>query len=379
MIKRVGDTPVNEADIVGRFDLHFSRDFVQFLSQENMSVTFTTYEGGKLIIVGPGHDGATVTERNFERCMALFVEKDNIWISTHHNVLQLENGIMEGQYWQGQWDRIYLPRTALFTGGVDMHEITRANDGHIYGVVTWYNCIARLNPDEWGSFTPYWKPHFVEKIVPEDRCHLNGLCLEDGELAYVTMVAETDSAFEWRKHRNDGGLIIDIRTNEIIARGLCMPHTPRLYNGDLWFLEAGKGYLCKMDMKTREIERVLWRPGFLRGLHFYKNYAFICCSAPRDETFTGLPLDQELEKRGEQPRCALDIINLDTMEVEHSAHITGSVKEIYDVALLEGCRQPILYGFFGEEIRNITVLGEDETGGGPINNRSAKPRVSKAG
>lgn len=121
--------------------------------------------------------------------------------------------------------------------------------------------------------------------------------------------------------------------------------------------------------------------GLFKGLHFYKNYAFICCSAPRDETFTGLPLDQELEKRGEESRCALDIINMDTMEVEHSAHITGSVKEIYDVALLEGCRQPILYGFFGEEIRNITVLGEDETGGGPINNRSvsSKPKVSKAG
>lgn len=66
MIKRIGDTPENEADIVGRFDLHFSKDLIEFLAQENMSLTFTTYEGGKLIIVGPGYNGAAVAERNFE-------------------------------------------------------------------------------------------------------------------------------------------------------------------------------------------------------------------------------------------------------------------------------------------------------------------------
>lgn len=371
MIMRVGDSPDREEDLVNRFDLHLSDTFIAFLAEEKISVAFTTYEAGKLIIVGPGQHKATVTERNFERCMALHVEDDqNIFISTHHNILQLENSLSPGDLHHGQWDRMYLPRSAFFTGGVDMHEIMRAKDGHLYGVVTGYNCIARIDHAERGSFSPYWRPPFIDGVVPEDRCHLNGLCLDDdGELAYVTMVSTTNKAGAWKEHRDDGGVIMDVRTNEVVGSGLCMPHTPRLRDGVLWFLEAGKGYLCTLDVTTGEVERVLWRPGFLRGLHFYKNYAFICCSAPRDQTFEGLPLDGELKKRNAEPRCALDVINLDTMEVEHSAEITGHVKEIYDVALLEDCRQPILHGFFGEEIRKITVFGEDSSSLGALKTR----------
>lgn len=369
MIMRVGDTPEDLTKIVNRFDLHLKGDFLNFLSAENMSVTFTTYEGGKLILVGPGNNGPVVAERDFERCMALMVEGEDIWISTFHNVLHLENAILPKQRWNEHWDRLYLPRTSIFTGGVDMHEIMRANDGHMYGVVTGHNCIAQICPSSRGSFAPYWKPPFIDAIVPEDRCHLNGLCLEEGELAYVTMVAQTNTAQEWKKHRDDGGVIMDVRTNEVVAEGLCMPHTPRLFKGDLWFLEAGKGYLCKLDLKTGVVDRPLWLPGFLRGLHFYKNYAFICCSAPRDKTFNGLPLDKELEDRGVQSRCSLDVINMDTMELEYSCSITGAVKEIYDVGLLENCRQPLLHGFLGEDIRKITVYGDDTTNLGALSKR----------
>ncbi len=198
-------------------------------------------------------------------------------------------------------------------------------------------------------------------ITGEDRCHLNGLCLENEELAYVSLVGQSNEAGGWRELKADGGVIMDIRNDEIIASGLCMPHTPRIYRNALWFVEAGNGYLCRIDLKTGEIERVLWRPGFLRGLRFYKNYALICCSSPRDKTFEGLPLEQELQARGEEPRCALDVVDLDTLDVIHSLQITGSVKEIYDTAILADCRQPLLHGILGDDIRRIVVLGPDRT------------------
>ncbi len=371
-IQRIGDTPVKEEDILNRFDVHFTPEFRAWLSEESISLALTTYEGGKLIIVGPGLNGETiVNERNFERCMALHVEKDrNIWISTHHNIWQLENALEPGKHLNDQWDRAYFPRSSHITGGVDMHEIMKANDGHLYGVVTGHNCIARITHEEKGSFSPYWKPPFIDVVLPEDRCHLNGMCLENGELAYASMVSTSNKAGEWRKDREAGGLIMDMRTDEIVAEGLCMPHTPRMYNGGLWFLEAGKGYLCKLDVKTGEVERVLWRPGFLRGLHFYKDYAFICCSCPRDKHFEGLPLDQELKDRDQEAQCSMDIIDLKKMECLHSITITGHVKEIYDVAILENCRQPLLYGIFGEDIRKIVVYGENQTEQGALGKRS---------
>ena len=67
----VGDTPVDRNQIPNPFHLHFTSGFRQWLAQERVSLALTTYEGGKLIIIGPGLQGGTVvTERNFERCMA---------------------------------------------------------------------------------------------------------------------------------------------------------------------------------------------------------------------------------------------------------------------------------------------------------------------
>lgn len=365
----VGDSPDKITE--NPFHIHFEGVFRQWIADENLSLALTTYEGAKLILIGPGVRGGTiVSERNFERCMSMFVEDHrHIWLSTHHHIWKLENGLEDGYHYEG-WDRVYLPRLSHVTGGVDVHDLVRAGDGHLYGVITGYNCIARICPEEKGCFTPFWKPPFVTEIVGEDRCHLNGFCLdENDEFAYATVVGVSNEKGGWREHKNDGGVIIDMRTDEIVAEGLSMPHTPRLYQGDLWVLEAGTGHLCRVNPKTKEVERKLWRPGFLRGLRFYKNYALICCSSPRDKTFKGLPLDDELEKRKVQPQCALDVVDLNSMEVVFSMQITGTVKEIYDVALLPGCKQPLLHGVIGDEIRKFVVLGEDESSKGPLKTR----------
>lgn len=365
----VGDTNTNKLE--NPFHLHFSGAFRLWLAQEGISLVFTTYEGGKLIIIGPGQDGRTiVTERKFDRCMALCTDNDRaIWISTKSYVWKLENGLDTGCHHE-DWDRIYLPRLAHVTGGVDLHELTLAPDGTLYGVITMYNCVARISMNERGGFSPYWKPPFINGIFAEDRCHLNGLCLDEaGMPAYVSMVAPSNTKDGWRQQRKSGGQIMDMRSDEIIVSGLSMPHTPRLYQGALWFLEAGSGYICRLCPQSGKTERLIWRPGFLRGLSFYKHYALVCSSAPRDKIFEGIPLQDALDKQSLTARCAIDIIDTISCELVHSIEISGSVKEIYDVSLLENCRQPLLYGILGEDSQNIIVLGPDETQQGPLNSR----------
>lgn len=353
-----GDTP--QKNIVNPFHLHFSAGFREWLARENASIAFTTYEGAKLVIVGPGlYGGTTVTERNFERCMALAVEDHrNIWVSTHHQIWKLENGLQPGREIDG-WDRVYLPRSAHVTGGVDVHDVAIGNDKTLYGVVTQYNCIARIGGTAHGSFQPVWKPPFISEIIGEDRCHLNGFCLEYGLPAYATAIGATDAQDGWRELRRDGGVIINVRDNRIIASGLAMPHTPRLYRGKLWFLEAARGWLCALDPASGKVERLLWRPGFLRGLRFHGDYALICSSKPRDKVFRDLPLEEELKRRKQPPKCAVDIVDIKRMEVAHSLDITGHVRELYDIHVLPGCRQPLLYGIEGDDIRQMVVVGKD--------------------
>ena len=136
-----------------------------------------------------------------------------------------------------------------------------------------------------------WCPKFITKLAGEDRCHLNGLAMIDGEARYVTACAETNIVDGWREHRSGGGIVIDVQTDEIIARGLSMPHSPRWYREKLWLLDAGTGYFGHVDLETGEFNRLTFCPGFARGLSFTGNYAVIGISLPRhDPTFQGLSL-----------------------------------------------------------------------------------------
>lgn len=354
----LGDTPTE--NIQNPFDLHLTRKFRTWIHEESISFALTTYAGSKLIMIGPGLDGGTVvTERDFERCMALHVDgPEALWISGSYTIWKLENALSSGRPLDG-WDALYLPRHSHVTGNVDLHDLHRTSDGTLYGVITAYNCVATIGKER-GSFSPFWKPPFISHIANGDRCHLNGFCFDGDQLAYVSIVGPSDAVDGWRHHRAHGGIIMDARTHDILAEGLSMPHTPRLYEGRLWFLEAGAGWICTLDPQTRKIERVLWRPGFLRGLRFYKHYALICSSEPRNKVFEGLPLQDELDRRGIEAQCALEIIDTRTMEVIHTVRITGAVKELYDVAPLY-CRQPRLHGLQGDDIRKTIVLGPDHT------------------
>ena len=39
----------------------------------------------------------------------------------------------------------------------------------------------------------------------------------------------------------DGGVVIDVESNEVVCRGLSMPHSPRWYRDRLWVLNSGHG------------------------------------------------------------------------------------------------------------------------------------------
>jgi uncharacterized protein (TIGR03032 family) len=111
----------------------------------------------------------------------------------------------------------------------------------LWFINTRFSCLATRS--DVYSFIPRWQPKFISALVPEDRCHLNGLGLRDGEICYLTALGETDIAAGWRENKRAGGIIIDLKSNEIIARGLSMSHSPRWHGGKLWILESGNGSL----------------------------------------------------------------------------------------------------------------------------------------
>lgn len=339
------------------FNLNPSRTFVPWLSTTGASIAFTTYQAGKIFMIGinPETGRLSVYERSFPRCMGFGVqqegERTTLWMSSLYQLWRFENFLDPGQKTPDGYDAVFVPVEGRTTGDIDIHDI-HALPGRAAPlfVATRFNCLATL--DYRNSFKPVWTPPFIDRIAAEDRCHLNGLAMEDGRPAYATCVSTTNTGGAWRDHRREGGVIVDVNDGRIVAEGLSMPHSPRVYNGQLYVLQSGLGEFGRVDPKTGDYETLCNLPGFARGVTFAGDHAVIGVSRPRkDKTFQGLELNERLEAMKREPLCMIAVVNLQTGDIEHTLEIEGRVQELYDVAMLPGIRRPKLLGFRTPEIR----------------------------
>lgn len=345
-----GSAPVKELELTG------SRQFTSWMREQGVSLAFTTYQSGKLFLLGlRDEERLSVFERTFNRCMGLWGDGQTLYMSTLYQLWRFENVLETGQSHEGH-DRLYVPRMAWTTGDVDAHDVARGADGQPVFVNTLFSCLAR--PSELHSFIPVWKPSFISKLAAEDRCHLNGMAVDAGQPAYVTAISRSDAHEAWRDHRRDGGIVIDVRTNDIVLSGLSMPHSPRLHRGKLWLLDSGNGQFGYVDLVHGKFEPVAFCAGYARGMAFIGDYAVIGLSRAREnKTFSGLALDDRLREKNIEARCQLVVIDLQRGDVVHSLRIEGIVQELYDVVALPGVRRPMALGFKTDEIRRVISVG----------------------
>ena len=335
-----------------------SRHLSSWLAEQRLSLAFTTYQSGKLFLLGHHPDGRlAVFERTFNRAMGLWADGQTLWMSSQYQLWRFENPLRPEELYQG-CDRLYVPRIAYTTGDLDIHDVGVEAGGRVVFVNTRCGCLATLS--ERYSFTPLWRPPFLSKLAAEDRCHLNGLALVDGQPRYVTVVSTSDVVDGWRDDRREGGQILEVPSGRSIATGLSMPHSPRFYRDRLWVLNSGTGYFGYVDPQNGRFEPITFCPGYLRGLAFAGDYAVMGLSRPRhDKTFGGLALDEALATRRAEARCGLQVIDLRTADVVHWLRLEGQIGELYDVVVLPGVRRPMALGLVSDEIQHILAIGDE--------------------
>ncbi len=335
-----------------------SRQFTSWLSETNSSLCFTTYQAGKVYMLGTKPEGGlAVFERTLERCMGLAFTHDSFYVSSLYQVWKFQNFLRPGERDAKGFDTCYVPQQSHVTGDIDIHDMAIGPDGKLTFVNTLFGCIAQLSDN--ASFNVVWEPSFLSGLVAEDRCHLNGMAMGPDGPAYATAIAKTDVADGWRDKRADGGIVMDIAQNEIIATGLSMPHSPRLKDGILYLLNSGTGEFGTLDPKTGKFEAIAFCPGYARGLTFVGDHAVIGLSLPRDnKTFQGLPLDDLLEEKGGTARCGLVVVDLKSGDVVHWVRIEGFVTELFDVAGMPGVQNASFIGFKSDEIRRVVKIGD---------------------
>jgi uncharacterized protein (TIGR03032 family) len=333
--------------------INVSRGFASWLGSQQCSLAFTSYQTGKLFLIGRMPDGRiSFHQQGYQRAMGVHAHSDRIYVGSLFQIWRLENVLATHERANRVFDRLYVPRNAQTVGDIDVHEVSVDRTGRLIFVNTKYSCLATVSPKY--GFRPIWKPSFISKLAAEDRCHLNGLGMQDGVPRYVTAVSRSDIINGWRERRHEGGVLIDVQEDRIVTDELSMPHSPRVHDGQVYALDSGRGRLIRIDPASGRKEDIAFCPGFLRGMALHNGFAIVTLSLPRDGTFSGLALDQELKDRDGEPWCGVLVIDLRSGDIVEFIRLEGEIKELFDVAVIPGALLPMAIGLQSTEIHSMT-------------------------
>lgn len=321
------------------FDCEYTPQFAELLHNLGISLAISTYQAGKVIVLSAiEKDKLIQLPRTFDNPMGMATAPNSLAVATRNEVIVLRNDKNLAQGYpqkQGVYDGIYMPRAHYYTGYISMHDM-EFTDNQIVGVNTLFSCLCYVN-DKY-SFTPFWKPPFIsEQLVGEDRCHLNGLATENGKIKYISALGKTNTQQAWRAGKMNGGIVMEYPSGKIIADGLGMPHSPRIYDGKLYVLNSTQGELLKIDPATGRKQVICQLGGFARGMSRYGDYLFIGVSKLRHNSpaFRDLPI-------AASSFAGVIAVYLPYGSVAGSFRYQMTVDEIYDVKVLPDLMRPSL-------------------------------------
>jgi uncharacterized protein (TIGR03032 family) len=312
-------------------------NFPDLLRQLGGCLVVSTYQAGKLVILRPDGSSINTHFRNFVRPMGMAADNQRLALGTALEIAEFRNMPAVARRLQDppRHDAVYMARRAHVSGAIDIHEMAWDKHGDLWFVNTLFSCLCTL--DAKSSFVPRWRPSCVSHYAPEDRCHLNGLAMRDGRPRYLTALGETNEPQGWRVNKRDGGVLYDMASNKVLARGLSMPHSPRWYDNRLWVLESGRGKLVTIDPKTGAKEDFAAVPGFARGLDFLGPIAFIGLSQLRESNaFTDIEITDDNKDR----QSGVWAVHIGTGKTVALLKFTGGVQEIFAVQALSGVLFP---------------------------------------
>jgi uncharacterized protein (TIGR03032 family) len=319
------------------FSCTYSPDLPELLLKLNCTIAISTYQACKVIFISAQDEEKLVQlPRNFDNAMAIGISGNQLAVACRHEIQVFANepGLAAGYPGQpNTYDNLYVPRATYYSGAIDIHGLEWGEKG-LWAINTSFSCLCLI--DELYSFTPQWQPPFITELASEDRCHLNGMAMQDGEPCFVTTLGSGDSHQSWRQNLLNGGTLIHVPTNEIILKDLSMPHSPRLYDGKLYMLFSATGELVCVDLEERRYETINTIDGFVRGLAKHGDYLFVAHSRLRknSSTFKDLPIAKKALASG------VTIFHLPTGARVGEIKYKASVDEIFDIQILPGQKRP---------------------------------------
>jgi uncharacterized protein (TIGR03032 family) len=317
------------------YQARYTPNFPELLNKLDGTLMLTTYQTGKVIMLSSDGENISQLVRDFDRPMGVAFNGDLMAMALRTNITFFKDSKELAKTYPKKpdtYDALYYPVSQNITSYIDTHDICFSKQGLI-GVNTSYSCLVKV--DGANSFDVVWKPPFIEEFSTGDACHLNGCCTDENQdIRYVTAFGQTTKAGGWRLNKLIGGFLYDIKEERYLCENLPMPHSPRLYKDELYMLLSATEELVKVNRTTGEYETIVKVDGFIRGLSFVNNYAFIGISKLRkSHTFGDLPIAKKKLYAG------VVVIDLDKKEKVGEIFYEDKLEEIFDVHFIPDAKR----------------------------------------
>lgn len=322
------------------FSMAYTPQMPELLFNLKCTLAVSTFQAGKLIFISPKDQNSLIQlPRNFEKPMGFSFSEDyqQMALACKDEVVVFKSSAQLAAHYPNKpntYDALYMPRLTYHTGALDVHDLHFGADEKLYAVNTLFSCIVTF--DSHYNFTPVWMPPQITELVSEDRCHLNGMAMQDGKPKYASAFNQGNAHQSWRENITKTGVIFDIESNEIVATGLAMPHSPKIYNNNLYVLQSATGELTQIDVATGKQTAVANIGGFVRGMTLVGDYLFVAKSKLRQNSSTFAKLD--FAEKANQ--CGIVAVHLPTGSIAGTIFYQSSVDEIYDLHAVPNLSRP---------------------------------------
>lgn len=315
------------------------REFVALLRDLDISLLAAIWPGAAIAFGAEGN-ALTISCTPLPAPMGLAWDGKLLAIGGRRDIQVFAPSTRLGEHMPGrerQHDVIFVPIALYRTGECMIHEMVIDGPSVVF-TNTLFSCLSRAQGTQ--SFIPLWRPSFISKLMPEDRCHLNSFASEGKRVRYATAFSPTDTRQGFREQPVDAGMIIDVERNAVIATGLMRPHSVRLFDGRLYVLNSGVGEVLRVDPEARRSETFATLPGFTRGLRRHGNVLFVGLSTLRA---TAIPLNLPLAARADTLFAGIAALDLETGLVLGMLRLGPDTEEVFDFVILPGIRRALVF------------------------------------
>jgi uncharacterized protein (TIGR03032 family) len=307
-----------------------TKTFSELLHKLGITALISTYQAGHVIAArAQSERELNLVFRRLPSPMGMALGRKHLAIGTKQHIWEYRNNASVSKRLEpaDKHDVVFMPSNCKVTGDVRIHEMAYIGN-ELWFVNTRFSCLSIWSHED--SFIPRWRPPFITQYAAEDRCHLNGIGIRDGKIAYASALGTTDTPQGWRDNKTSGGVVMEVPSGKIVIDGLSMPHSPRWYRDRLWILDSGKGHLSYQD-GDGTLKVVAELPGFTRGLAFVGPYAFIGLSKVREtNVFGGIQLNERVSEK----QCGVAVVDIRNGKTIAMLRFESGVAEIFDIQLI---------------------------------------------